>query len=228
MIDEAKSGTPTKSYPTTINVPGPTTALPSVFLSNGTPPRSSPGSPRFSRQRASPPSLRSPLRSVKEPKQELVPQVCSHFYLYLCYLKCTCLSRYCNCRLVIYVFLDWSLKLSPESLKLWLSVFKYSLYDDIFFLLQFYFLNGRPPAKELKEQCISMVDHFCSNYIDGLHIDGNALFQVFVPLEEYLRKLMLSFICLLQNSNLLRKKSASSLLIFLPRFSERLIPVAAV
>ncbi|XP_018447307.1 probable serine/threonine protein phosphatase 2A regulatory subunit B''epsilon [Raphanus sativus] len=109
LIDDAKSGTPTKSYPTTINVPGPTTALPSVFLSNGTPPRSSPGSPRFSRQRASPPSLRSPLRSVKEPKQELVPQ--------------------------------------------------------------FYFLNGRPPAKELKEQCISMVDHFFSNSIDGLHID---------------------------------------------------------
>ncbi|KAL0649036.1 hypothetical protein Bca4012_091726 [Brassica carinata] len=102
LIDEAKSGTPTnlsKSYAT-------------VFLSNGTPPlspRSSPGSPRFSRHRASPPSLRSPLRSVKEPKHELIPQ--------------------------------------------------------------FYFLHGRPPAKELKEQCISMVDHFFSNFIDGLHVD---------------------------------------------------------
>ncbi|KAL0797326.1 hypothetical protein Bca101_052500 [Brassica carinata] len=113
LIDEAKSGIPTnlsRSYPT-INVLG---ATPSVFLSNGTPPlsprSSSPGSPRFSRQRASPPpSLRSPLRSLKEPKQELIPQ--------------------------------------------------------------FYFLHGRPPAKELKEQCISMVDHFFSNYIDGLHVD---------------------------------------------------------
>lgn len=53
--------------------------------------------------------------------------------------------------------------------------------------MQFYFLHGRPPAKELKEQCISMVDHFFSNYIDGLHVDGNNAFihvvvHTFVPL----------------------------------------------
>ena len=99
--------------------------------------------------------------------------------------------------------------------------------------MQFYFLHGRPPAKELKEQCISMVDHFFSNFIDGLHVDGNALFQavvvhIFVSLEEYLRKFMLAFMCLLQNSNLLRKKSASCLLSFLLHFSDRWIPIAAV
>lgn len=75
-----------------------------------------------------------------------------------------------------------------------------------------------------------MVDHFFSNFIDGLHVDGNALFQavvvvhIFVSLEDYLRK----FMCLLQNSNLLRKKSASCLLIFLLHFSERWIPNPAV
>lgn len=93
LIDEAKSATPTnlsKSY-ATINVPG---ATPLVFLSNGTPPlspRSSPGSPRFSRQRASPPSLRSPLRSVKEPKHELIPQVCLHWILLLVTFECIAL-----------------------------------------------------------------------------------------------------------------------------------------
>ncbi|CAL9213628.1 unnamed protein product [Arabidopsis halleri] len=113
LIDDAKSGTPTnlsKNY-ATINVSG-GSALPAVFLSSSTPPlspRSSSGSPRFSRQRTSPPSLQSPLRSAKEPKRELIPQ--------------------------------------------------------------FYYQDGRPPAKELKEQCISMVDQVFSNYIDGLHVD---------------------------------------------------------
>ncbi|CAH8320392.1 unnamed protein product [Eruca vesicaria subsp. sativa] len=105
LIDDAKS----KSNYATINV---SALMPSVFLSNATPPLSprSSSSPGFSRQRASSPSLRSPLKSsVKEPKQEeLIPQ--------------------------------------------------------------FYFLHGPPPAKELKEQCISMVDHFFSNFIDGLHV----------------------------------------------------------
>ena len=90
LIDEAKSATPTnlsKSY-------SGGNALPSVFLSNGTPPlspRSSPGSPRFSRQRASPPSLRSPLRSLKEPKHELIPQVCLHWILLLVTFECIAL-----------------------------------------------------------------------------------------------------------------------------------------
>ncbi|CAD5311668.1 unnamed protein product [Arabidopsis thaliana] len=102
LIDDAKSGTPTNISKN----------LPSVFLSSSTPPlspRSSSGSPRFSRQRTSPPSLHSPLRSLKEPKRQLIPQ--------------------------------------------------------------FYYQHGRPPAKELKEQCLSMVDQVFSNYIDGLHVD---------------------------------------------------------
>ncbi|CAA7050294.1 unnamed protein product [Microthlaspi erraticum] len=113
LIDDAKSGTLTdasKSCAST-NVSG-ESALPAVFLSSGTPPlspRSSSGSPCFSKQRTSPPSLLSPLRSVSEPKSESIPQ--------------------------------------------------------------FYFQHGRPPAKELKEQCISVVDQYFSNYIDGLHVD---------------------------------------------------------
>lgn len=68
LIDDAKSGTPTNKSKN----------LPSVFLSSSTPPlspRSSSGSPRFSRQRTSPPSLHSPLRSLKEPKRQLIPQI---------------------------------------------------------------------------------------------------------------------------------------------------------
>ncbi|XP_010522572.1 PREDICTED: serine/threonine protein phosphatase 2A regulatory subunit B''alpha isoform X2 [Tarenaya hassleriana] len=86
--------------------------MPSVFLGGGTPPlspRSSSGSPRFSRQKTSPSSLHSPLKSVKGPKREVIPQ--------------------------------------------------------------FYFQHGRPPAKELKEQCILMVDQIFSNYMDRLHMD---------------------------------------------------------
>ncbi|VVB07161.1 unnamed protein product [Arabis nemorensis] len=113
MIDDAKSSTLVNVSKNCANlnvVCG--SALPSVFLNSGTPPlspRSSSGSPRFSRQKTSPSSLQSPLKSVREPKLPLIPQ--------------------------------------------------------------FYFQHGRPPAKELKEQCISMVDHYCSNYIDGLHMD---------------------------------------------------------
>ncbi|XP_012085281.1 serine/threonine protein phosphatase 2A regulatory subunit B''alpha isoform X2 [Jatropha curcas] len=33
---------------------------------------------------------------------------------------------------------------------------------------QFYFQNGRPPANELKDQCLSRINHFFSNHLDGL------------------------------------------------------------
>ncbi|KAJ9169637.1 hypothetical protein P3X46_017803 [Hevea brasiliensis] len=36
---------------------------------------------------------------------------------------------------------------------------------------QFYFRNGRPPADELKEQCLSRINQFFSNHLDGLRID---------------------------------------------------------
>ncbi|CAN8247886.1 unnamed protein product [Cochlearia groenlandica] len=113
LIDDAKSSTPVNvsNNSAILNVVC-GSALPSVFLNSGTPPlspRGSPLSPRFSRQKTSPASLHSPLKSVREPNLQLIPQ--------------------------------------------------------------FYFQHGRPPAKELKEECISMVDHFFSNYIDGLHVD---------------------------------------------------------
>ncbi|KAF8104442.1 hypothetical protein N665_0172s0072 [Sinapis alba] len=112
--DTTKSSTPlsvSKNSSANLNISC-GSALPSVFLNSGTPPlspRSSSGSPRFSRQRTSPSSLQSPLRSSREPNRQLIPQ--------------------------------------------------------------FYFQHGPPPAKELKEQCISMIEVLFSNYIDGLRIE---------------------------------------------------------
>ncbi|XVF81015.1 hypothetical protein PTKIN_Ptkin15bG0122400 [Pterospermum kingtungense] len=36
---------------------------------------------------------------------------------------------------------------------------------------QFYFQNGRPPTKELKEQCLSKINHLFNNPLNGLQID---------------------------------------------------------
>ncbi|GAV66557.1 EF_hand_5 domain-containing protein [Cephalotus follicularis] len=36
---------------------------------------------------------------------------------------------------------------------------------------KFYFQNGHPPAKELKEQCLSRINHLFNNALDGLLID---------------------------------------------------------
>ncbi|GAV82993.1 EF_hand_3 domain-containing protein/EF_hand_5 domain-containing protein [Cephalotus follicularis] len=37
---------------------------------------------------------------------------------------------------------------------------------------QFYFINGRPPPNELKEQCMFRVNQFFYGHADGLHIQG--------------------------------------------------------
>ncbi|WZZ13838.1 hypothetical protein YC2023_106927 [Brassica napus] len=116
LIDDTKSSTPVSISKNCANLNiACGSALPSLFLNSGTPPlspRASSGSPRFSRQKTSPFSLQSPLRSLREPKPQLIPQ--------------------------------------------------------------FYFQHGPPPAKELKEQCLSMVDHLFSDFIDGLRMNGDV------------------------------------------------------
>lgn len=38
--------------------------------------------------------------------------------------------------------------------------------------LQFYFQHGRPPPKELKEQCLSRTENLFNSHMDGLQIHG--------------------------------------------------------
>jgi hypothetical protein len=51
------------------------------------------------------------------------------------------------------------------------SVFKTSTLVQ--YVSQFYFKNGRPPPKDLKEQCLSRIDHLFFGG-EGLQIQGKC------------------------------------------------------
>jgi len=79
LIDDAKAGNPINIPGISANVSvGGVNSLPSMFPAGSAPPispRSSSGSPRTSKQKTSPSSLRSPLKLVRESEWEVIPQV---------------------------------------------------------------------------------------------------------------------------------------------------------
>ncbi|CAM8960186.1 hypothetical protein QQ045_005319 [Rhodiola kirilowii] len=115
LIDDAKAGT---SFPNLGNSSGSNTnatagssSSPSLFPAGSAPPlspRSSSGSPRFTKFKNSPSFLGSPLKLVSEPKREVIPR--------------------------------------------------------------FFFRNGRPPPKEVREHCVYKISQAFVGHPDGLKI----------------------------------------------------------
>lgn len=46
--------------------------------------------------------------------------------------------------------------------------------------MQFYFQNGRPPPNELKERCLFRINQFFYGHTDGLQINGEACYMLYV------------------------------------------------
>ncbi|XP_004495369.1 serine/threonine protein phosphatase 2A regulatory subunit B''beta-like [Cicer arietinum] len=78
LLADAKAGVPFSALENSTNTNALSiNALPSLFPTGSTPPlspRSSSGSPRTTKQRSSPSSLGSPLKVVREPVREIIPQ----------------------------------------------------------------------------------------------------------------------------------------------------------
>ncbi|KAJ0052784.1 hypothetical protein Pint_01702 [Pistacia integerrima] len=167
LIVDAKAGAPINALgnSSSMNISG-SNSLPSTFPAGSAPPLSprsssgsprSPRSPRISKQRTSPSSLGSPLKFAREPVQEVIPQLWLLEIISITVMTSSVASQslsngYYPCQVIAAYTL---------ALITW----------PIDICLQFYFQNGRPPSKELKEECLSRINHLFNNPLCGLQID---------------------------------------------------------
>ncbi|KAJ0112671.1 hypothetical protein Patl1_01748 [Pistacia atlantica] len=158
LIVDAKAGAPINALgnSSSVNISG-SNSLPSTFPAGSAPPLSprsssgSPRSPRISKQRTSPSSLGSPLKFAPEPVQEVIPQ------LWL---------------LEIISITVMTSSVASQSLPNGYYPFQViAAYTLALITWPFYFQNGRPPSKELKEECLSRINHLFNNPLGGLQID---------------------------------------------------------
>lgn len=167
VLNDAKAGPLNVTGNSSSNNAGATNTIPSMFPAGSAPPlspRSTSGSPRVMKQRTGPSNLGSPLKVVSEPVKELIPQVghiSFHFYGHITLVQFFVFESPFS---LLKLFYLWSG--SPMISYICISS------------LQFYFQNGRPPANELKEQCLFRVNQFFYGHMDGLQIQGEISVKI--------------------------------------------------